>query len=235
MLELIEIGNKLVGRKRQVVAEKCGWIFYYCVFLNTVRCPFCKTPNYAVEYRGVKTKEEKGIEQVEEQRVIEAKIRMMENEKQDYEDKLQKRMESCSSSISAMTVSFLTNFVPLVSNFQCAWPFTLYSNMDAEYFSMLPGNYDIYYNIEQETDDIDDHHHHNNHYHNSNEMGETGRNSSYVSSYMNGESFHNFPPPPPPRVIALESFAEQIMMAMAVPVSEVHATTTSAPAEVSWQ
>ncbi|CAN7086000.1 unnamed protein product [Brassica oleracea var. botrytis] len=106
MLELIEIGNKLVGRKRQVVEEKFGWIFYYCVFLNTVRCPFCKTPNYAVEYRGVKTKEEKGIEQVEEQRVIEAKIRMMENEKQDYEDKLQKRMESCSSSISAMTGEF---------------------------------------------------------------------------------------------------------------------------------
>ncbi|CAN6931766.1 unnamed protein product [Brassica oleracea var. botrytis] len=108
-------------------------------------------------------------------------------------------------------------------------------NVNVSSYSMLPGNYDIYYNIEQETDDIDDHHHHNNHYHNSNEMGETGRNSSYVSSYMNGESFHNFPPPPPPRVIALESFAEQIMMAMAVPVSEVHATTTSAPAEVSWQ
>lgn len=31
---------------------------------------------------------------------------MMENEKQDYEDKLQKRMESCSSSISAMTGEF---------------------------------------------------------------------------------------------------------------------------------
>ncbi|KAG2252749.1 hypothetical protein Bca52824_082885 [Brassica carinata] len=260
MLELIEIGNKLVGRKRQVVAEKV----YKSVFLqmknpNSARltqCPFCKTPNYAVEYRGVKTKEEKGIEQVEEQRVIEAKIRMMENEKQDYEDKLQKRMESCSSSISAMTgefeqcsasVMFLCHhwWLPIVE------PATRSSssgglkmvdkssnhnhNVNVSSYSMLPGNYDIYYNIEQETDDIDDHHHHNNHYHNSNEMGETGRNSSYVSSYMNGESFHNFPPPPPPRVIALESFAEQIMMAMAVPVSEVHATTTSAPAEVSWQ
>ena len=28
------------------------------------RCPYCKTLNYAVEYRGVKTKEEKGIEQL---------------------------------------------------------------------------------------------------------------------------------------------------------------------------
>jgi phage FluMu protein Com len=29
-----------------------------------IRCPYCKTLNYAVEYRGVKTKEEKGIEQL---------------------------------------------------------------------------------------------------------------------------------------------------------------------------
>lgn len=29
-----------------------------------MRCPFCKTTNYAVEYRGVKTKEEKGMEQI---------------------------------------------------------------------------------------------------------------------------------------------------------------------------
>lgn len=34
------------------------------VFLNLFRCPFCKTSNYAVEYRGVKTKEEKGLEQI---------------------------------------------------------------------------------------------------------------------------------------------------------------------------
>jgi hypothetical protein len=32
--------------------------------LTVVRCPFCKTENYAVEYRGVKTKEEKGLEQI---------------------------------------------------------------------------------------------------------------------------------------------------------------------------
>ncbi|WZZ67112.1 hypothetical protein YC2023_078482 [Brassica napus] len=256
MLELIEIGNKLVGRKRQVVAEK---------------------------YRGVKTKEEKGIEQVEEQRVIEAKIRMMENEKQDYEDKLQKRMESCSSSISAMTGEFeqcsasgrfcqnpsIEELMVIVHGrllYILTWmqstsePATPSSssgglacaiaalaerqkmvgkssnhshNVNVSSYSMLPDNYDIYYDIEQETDDTDDHHHHNNHYHNSNEMGETGSNISYVSSYMNGESFHNFPHPPP-GVIASESFEEQMMMSMAVSL-EVHATTTSAPTEVSWQ
>ena len=32
--------------------------------LTVVRCPFCKTANYAVEYRGGKTKEEKCLEQI---------------------------------------------------------------------------------------------------------------------------------------------------------------------------
>uniref|UniRef100_A0A5B7ARE2 Putative RING-type E3 ubiquitin ligase n=1 Tax=Davidia involucrata TaxID=16924 RepID=A0A5B7ARE2_DAVIN len=62
------------------------------------QCPFCKTLNYAVEYRGVKTKEEKGIEQIEEQRVIEAKIRMRQQELQDEEERMQKRQEMSSSS-----------------------------------------------------------------------------------------------------------------------------------------
>uniref|UniRef100_A0A5B7AR45 Putative RING-type E3 ubiquitin ligase n=1 Tax=Davidia involucrata TaxID=16924 RepID=A0A5B7AR45_DAVIN len=62
------------------------------------QCPFCKTLNYAVEYRGVKSKEEKGIEQIEEQRVIEAKIRMRQQELQDEEERLQKRQEMNSSS-----------------------------------------------------------------------------------------------------------------------------------------
>jgi len=38
--------------------------FPFVSSLTFMRCPFCKTPNYAVEYRGVKSKEEKGIEQV---------------------------------------------------------------------------------------------------------------------------------------------------------------------------
>ncbi|XVF18333.1 hypothetical protein REPUB_Repub11eG0012500 [Reevesia pubescens] len=66
--------------------------------LDILRCPFCKTSNYAVEYRGVKTKEEKGVEQIEEQRVIEAKIRMRQQELQDDEERMQKRQEMSSSS-----------------------------------------------------------------------------------------------------------------------------------------
>ncbi|KAI3465971.1 hypothetical protein Pfo_022634 [Paulownia fortunei] len=62
------------------------------------RCPFCKTSNYAVEFRGVKTKEEKGLEQIEEQRVIEAKIRMRQQELQDEEAQMLKRREISSSS-----------------------------------------------------------------------------------------------------------------------------------------
>ena len=34
------------------------------VYLNLRRCPYCKTSNYAVEYRGVKSKEEKSLEQI---------------------------------------------------------------------------------------------------------------------------------------------------------------------------
>ncbi|GMH24236.1 hypothetical protein Nepgr_026079 [Nepenthes gracilis] len=60
------------------------------------RCPFCKTPNYAVEYRGLKSKEEWCIEQIEEQKVIEAKIRMRQQELQD-DQKLDKRLEISSS------------------------------------------------------------------------------------------------------------------------------------------
>ncbi|KAF9588723.1 hypothetical protein IFM89_015160 [Coptis chinensis] len=63
------------------------------------QCPFCKTCNYAVEYRGVRSKEEKGIEQVEEQRVIEAKIRMQQQELQDEEERMQRRLETSSSSV----------------------------------------------------------------------------------------------------------------------------------------
>lgn len=61
------------------------------------QCPFCKTPNYAVEYRGVKTKEEKGLEQLEEQRVIEAKIRLRQQELQDEEERMLKKKEMNSS------------------------------------------------------------------------------------------------------------------------------------------
>lgn len=61
------------------------------------QCPFCKTINYAVEYRGVKTKEEKGLEQIEEQRVIDAKIRMRLQEIQDEQERMQRRQDMSSS------------------------------------------------------------------------------------------------------------------------------------------
>ncbi|XP_073002812.1 E3 ubiquitin-protein ligase GW2-like [Typha latifolia] len=66
------------------------------------QCPFCKTSNYAVEYRGVKTKEEKGKEQVEEQRVIEAQIRMRQQELQDEVERVKKRELISSSSRKLM-------------------------------------------------------------------------------------------------------------------------------------
>ncbi|KAJ4976683.1 hypothetical protein NE237_001789 [Protea cynaroides] len=62
------------------------------------QCPFCKTSNYAVEYRGMRSKEEKGLEQVEEQLVIEAKIRKRQQELQEEEERMQRRQEMGSSS-----------------------------------------------------------------------------------------------------------------------------------------
>ncbi|CAN6845668.1 unnamed protein product [Brassica oleracea var. botrytis] len=307
-----------LNRSRCCMKSICTECFLQMKNPNLARptqCPFCKTPNYAVEYRGVKSKEEKGIEQVEEQRVIEAKIRMRQKEMQDDEEKMQKRLESCSSSTSAMageveygSASAMSYNSPMedaetassqntsvrqrgsrddvdleelmvmeaiwlsiqetdmqrssgsggmapcsqyVSEEEPAMPSSSSScaisalaerqqmvgessnhnhNVNVSSYTMLPGNCDSYYGIEQEVDDID---HHHNHYHNNSEMEETGSNS-YVSSYMNGETFHNFPPPPP-MVIVPDSFEEQMMMAMAVSLAEVHATTTSAPTEVSWQ
>ncbi|CAL5403205.1 unnamed protein product [Camellia sinensis] len=78
--------------------EDCAFDLEECPICFLTRCPFCKTLNYAVEYRGVKTKEEKGKEQIEEQRVIEAKIRMRRQELQDEEERMQRRQEISSSS-----------------------------------------------------------------------------------------------------------------------------------------
>ncbi|KAF0901496.1 hypothetical protein E2562_003483 [Oryza meyeriana var. granulata] len=55
------------------------------------QCPYCKMASYAVEYRGVKTMEEKGNEQIEEQRVIEAQIRMRQQELQDDAERMKKK------------------------------------------------------------------------------------------------------------------------------------------------
>ncbi|CAI0440822.1 unnamed protein product [Linum tenue] len=90
-----------LNRSRCCTKGICTECFLQMKNPNSTRptqCPFCKTSNYAVEYRGVKTKEEKGLEQIEEQRVIEAKIRMRQQELQDEEDRMHRRLESSSSS-----------------------------------------------------------------------------------------------------------------------------------------
>ncbi|KAF4393014.1 hypothetical protein G4B88_012009 [Cannabis sativa] len=85
-----------LNRSRCCTKGICTECFLQMKVPNSTRptqCPFCKTSNYAVEYRGVKTKEEKGLEQIEEQRVIEAKIRIRQQELQDEEERMQKRQE----------------------------------------------------------------------------------------------------------------------------------------------
>lgn len=65
---------------------------------RSIQCPFCKSYNYGVEYRGVKSLEEKGIEAAEEQKVIEAKIRMRKREILDDEHREQRKEEGCHAS-----------------------------------------------------------------------------------------------------------------------------------------
>lgn len=92
-----------LNRSRCCMKGICTECFLQMKNPNTTRptqCPFCKTANYAVEYRGVKTKEEKGMEQIEEQRVIEAKIRIRQQELQDEEERMLKRQESSSMGIA---------------------------------------------------------------------------------------------------------------------------------------
>ncbi|XP_022142798.1 uncharacterized protein LOC111012833 isoform X2 [Momordica charantia] len=95
-----------LNRSRCCMKSICTECFLQMKVPNSTRptqCPFCKTSNYAVEYRGVKSKEEKSLEQIEEQRVIEAKIRMRQQELQDDEERMQKRHE-LSTSNADMTV-----------------------------------------------------------------------------------------------------------------------------------
>ncbi|GLU17707.1 hypothetical protein SLE2022_340630 [Rubroshorea leprosula] len=90
-----------LNRSRCCMKGICTECFLQMKNPNSTRptqCPFCKTSSYAVEYRGMKTKEERGMEQIEEQRVIEAKIRMRQQELQDEEERMQKRQELSSSS-----------------------------------------------------------------------------------------------------------------------------------------
>ncbi|KAL2331181.1 hypothetical protein Fmac_018762 [Flemingia macrophylla] len=92
-----------LNRSRCCGKSICTECFLQMKVPNSTRptqCPFCKTANYAVEYRGVKSKEEKGLEQIEEQRVIEAKIRMRQQELQDEEERMHKRLEMSSSNVN---------------------------------------------------------------------------------------------------------------------------------------
>ncbi|CAH1425871.1 unnamed protein product [Lactuca virosa] len=90
-----------LNRSRCCMKGICTECFLQMKMPNSTRptqCPFCKTFNYAVEYRGVKTKEEKGLEQIEEQRVIDAQIRMRRREIQDEEERMHRRQDMSSSS-----------------------------------------------------------------------------------------------------------------------------------------
>ncbi|XP_010268399.1 PREDICTED: uncharacterized protein LOC104605362 isoform X2 [Nelumbo nucifera] len=72
--------------------------------MHSPQCPFCKTPSYAVEYRGARTQEEKGLEQAEEQRVIEAKIRMQLLESQNSDQVIVNNRNSSSLGVQSSVI-----------------------------------------------------------------------------------------------------------------------------------
>ncbi|CAL0310719.1 unnamed protein product [Lupinus luteus] len=105
-----------LNRSRCCMKSICTECFLQMKVPNSTRptqCPFCKTLNYAVEYRGVKTKEEKGLEQIEEQRVIEAKIRMRQQELLDEEERMNRRQEvsSRNMNVEVADVEYSSNAV----------------------------------------------------------------------------------------------------------------------------
>lgn len=67
--------------------------------IRPAQCPFCKSSCYAVEYRGAKSQEEKGLEQAEEQKVIEAKIRMQFQESQAIDQVTSSNQQLCPAQI----------------------------------------------------------------------------------------------------------------------------------------
>nr|XP_023905332.1 uncharacterized protein LOC112017100 [Quercus suber] len=108
-----------LNRSRCCLKSICTECFLQMKVPNSTRptqCPFCKTANYAVEYRGVKTKEEKCLEEIEEQRVIEAKIRMRQQEIQDEEERVLKRQELSFSSGNMEPVGVEYNSVAVTSS-----------------------------------------------------------------------------------------------------------------------
>ncbi|XP_078431499.1 E3 ubiquitin-protein ligase DA2-like isoform X2 [Wolffia australiana] len=66
---------------------------------RSTQCPFCKRLNYGVDYRGMRTKEEKGLEQIEEQKVIEAKMRMQQEQLEEEKRKERSRVAVLTSEI----------------------------------------------------------------------------------------------------------------------------------------
>ncbi|XP_027928290.1 E3 ubiquitin-protein ligase DA2L-like isoform X2 [Vigna unguiculata] len=145
-----------LNRSRCCTKSICTECFLQMKVPNSTRptqCPFCKTANYAVEYRGVKSKEEKGLEQIEEQRVIEAKIRIRQQELQDEEEKMHKRLEMSSSNVNVAVadVEYSSNAVSVVEHDE------IVSSQDSSATSMVRPNATTRTNRDDEFDvDLED-------------------------------------------------------------------------------
>ncbi|KAK7335021.1 hypothetical protein VNO80_26791 [Phaseolus coccineus] len=150
-----------LNRSRCCTKSICTECFLQMKVPNSTRptqCPFCKTANYAVEYRGVKSKEEKGLEQIEEQRVIEAKIRIRQQELQDEEEKMHKRLEMSSSNVNVAVadVEYSSNAVS-ASSISVVEHDEIVSSQDSSATSMVRPNATTRTNRDDEFDvDLED-------------------------------------------------------------------------------
>ncbi|XP_027928287.1 E3 ubiquitin-protein ligase DA2L-like isoform X1 [Vigna unguiculata] len=150
-----------LNRSRCCTKSICTECFLQMKVPNSTRptqCPFCKTANYAVEYRGVKSKEEKGLEQIEEQRVIEAKIRIRQQELQDEEEKMHKRLEMSSSNVNVAVadVEYSSNAVS-ASSVSVVEHDEIVSSQDSSATSMVRPNATTRTNRDDEFDvDLED-------------------------------------------------------------------------------
>ncbi|KHN29853.1 Protein SIP5 [Glycine soja] len=224
-----------LNRSRCCTKSICTECFLQMKVPNSTRptqCPFCKMANYAVEYRGVKSKEEKGLEQIEEQRVIEAKIRMRQQELQDEDERMHKRLEMSSSNVNVAVadVEYSSNAVS-ASSVSVVENDEIVSSQDSCATSVVRPNATTRTNRSHGEWDTD-------HgtpltetatsYTNSVTAEDRGELSSLLRSDDIDGSLQSAPEP-----IVPESFEEQMMLAMAVSLAEARAMSSGQSA--SWQ
>ncbi|GMP53328.1 hypothetical protein CsSME_00018811 [Camellia sinensis var. sinensis] len=242
-----------LNRSRCCTKGICTECFLQMKTPNSTRptqCPFCKTLNYAVEYRGGKTKEEKGIEQIESGRHRNSTYGdSIPSEQHMTEDQCETAMPQLAESSSSPSGGLACAIAALAERQQTSGESSGNYDANMSTFNALPSYSQFSNRGEQETECYHpnsqpaitryegewgvDH---------GSEVAEVGTSSGRSDTAEDGGRIAAFPPQheieggfqtvggPP---IIPESFEEQMMLAMAVSLAEARART-SAPG-LAWQ